>query len=460
MSALFLFAIGGDAAPADLSLGGQILVGLLLVAVLLLFVAWLTTRYIPNQQVGVVEKLWSSSGSVPEGSIIALAGEAGFQADLLRGGLHFGLWRWQYRVHKVPLVTIPQGKIGYVYARDGESLPPSQTLGRVVACNNFQDARTFLGEPAEDGAESERGQRGRQRAILREGVYAINPALFVVITENAVYHLGKHGQRELETLMNWQRELRRMDGFSPVIIGAPIQYVADAEDEADAGQTVMASDAVRVRRARSAAAGSETSGTSEGSSGPLDTIGIVTVHDGPSLPPGEIIAPGVGNVSTDPNFHNNYQDPEAFLRAGGRRGRQYVPLTDGTYFLNRWFATVEVIPKTVVPIGYVGVVVSYFGRVGRDVSGDAFRHGERVAEGERGVWERPLGPGKYPFNTYAGQIVMVPTTNFVLPGSPAAPSRTATTRACARSTSSPRTPMSRSCRCRSSSTSTTRRRPA
>ena len=91
-----------------------------------------------------------------------------------------------------------------------------------------------------------------------------------------------------------------------------------------------------------------------------------------------------------------------------------MPLTDGTYFINRWFATVEIIPKTVVPIGYVGVVVSYYGQAGRDLSGDAFRHGERVAEGERGVWERPLGPGKYPFNTYAGNIILVPTTNFVL----------------------------------------------
>ena len=91
-----------------------------------------------------------------------------------------------------------------------------------------------------------------------------------------------------------------------------------------------------------------------------------------------------------------------------------MPLTDGTYFINRWFATVEMIPKTVVPIGYVGVVVSYYGKAGRDLSGDAFRHGERVAEGERGVWERPLGPGKYPFNTYAGNIILVPTTNFVL----------------------------------------------
>ena len=93
-------------------------------------------------------------GSVPEGRIIALDGEAGYQADLLRGGLHFGLWRWQYRIHKVALVTVPQGKIGYVYARDGEPLPPSQTLGRVVDCNNFQDARAFLlGEPV--GADGE-----------------------------------------------------------------------------------------------------------------------------------------------------------------------------------------------------------------------------------------------------------------------------------------------------------------
>ena len=94
-----------------------------------LFVLWLGFRYIPNNSAGVVEKLWSPSGSVPEGQIVALEGEAGYQVELLRGGMHFGYWRWQYRVHKVRLVSIPQGKIGYVYARDGEPLPPSQTLG-------------------------------------------------------------------------------------------------------------------------------------------------------------------------------------------------------------------------------------------------------------------------------------------------------------------------------------------
>jgi uncharacterized membrane protein YqiK len=359
--------------PVAVAVGASALPYAIAVVVLALLVVWLSVRYIPNERVGVVEKLWSSSGSVPDGRIIALNGEAGYQADLLRGGLHFGLWRWQYRVRRVPLVTIPQGQIGYVYARDGEPLPPSQTLGRVVPCDNFQDAHSFLKSASGFG-----GQRGRQRAILREGVYAINPTLFVVMTEDSVYRL-RHlfDDSETKSVSDWHKTLRDANGFRPLVVGAAIASAEDASTK-------------------------------------VDNIGIVTIHDGPSLPPGEIIAPPVGNDLDAADYHNNYQDPEAFLRAGGRRGRQYVPLTDGTYFLNRWFATTELIPKTVVPIGHVGVVVSYYGRAGRDVSGDAFRHGERVAEGERGVWQRPLGPGKYPFNTYAGQVILVPTTNFVL----------------------------------------------
>jgi uncharacterized membrane protein YqiK len=369
------------------------------VLVLAAFAFWVCATLIPNNYVGVIEKIWSGKGSVSEGSIIALNGEAGFQADLLRGGLHWGFWPWQYRIHKVRLVTISQGKIGYIYARDGEALQAGQTLARIVACNNFQDAEAFLVGTEATG----RGQRGRQRAILREGVYAINPALFVVICEDAVYRLPLHDGQEVQTLVGWQKELARVGGFSPVVIGGSMRAVEETDlSEPDED------DAARPRKKRSADAADADKPRL------IDSIGIVTVQDGPSLAPGEIIAPAVGNDATDPNYHNNFQDPEAFLRAGGRRGRQYVPLTDGTYFINRWFATVEMIPKTVVPIGFVGVVVSYYGRVGKDTSGEAFRHGERVAEGERGVWERPLGPGKYPFNTYAGQIVLVPTTNFVL----------------------------------------------
>jgi uncharacterized membrane protein YqiK len=323
-------------------------------------------RFIPNDRVGVVEKRWSLKGSVTEGRIIALNGEAGYQADILRGGFHVGFWRIMYRIHQMPLVTVSQGQMGYVYARDGESLQPSQTLGRVAASNNFQDARSFLdgcrdadaGSREESGDTESRpvGQRGRQRAILREGVYAINLALFVVITEDRVYRQGVSGKQELQELLSWQEQLRGIDGFHPLVIGQPV----DAPDPLRPEQSVK-----------------------------VDSIGIVTIHDGPSLPPGEIIAPDCGNEANSPHYHNNFQDPEAFLLSGGRRGRQYTALTDGTYFINRWFATVETIAKTVVPIGYVGVVVSYCGKTGQDLSGDAFRHGERVAEGDRGVWQRP-----------------------------------------------------------------------
>jgi len=95
------------------------------------------------------------------------------------------------------------------------------------------------------------------------------------------------------------------------------------------------------------------------------------------------------------NGHSYFQDPEAFLALGGRRGKQLQVLTDGTYFINRWFATVEVQPKTLIPIGYVGVVISYYGASGEDVTGAQFRYGEQVEAGRRGVWREALAPGKY-----------------------------------------------------------------
>ena len=89
-------------------------------------------------------------------------------------------------------------------------------------------------------------------------------------------------------------------------------------------------------------------------------------------------------------------------------------LVEGTYYLNRLFATVEMINKTVIEVGFVGVVVSYTGGVGEDLSGSEYRHGELVSKGSRGVWNEPLLPGKYAFNTYAGKVVPVPTTNIIL----------------------------------------------
>jgi uncharacterized membrane protein YqiK len=319
---------------------------------------WLSrsVRYIPNHRVGVVEKLWSRRGSVP-GGLIALNGEAGYQPDVLRGGLHV-FTPFQYRIHSVPLVTIPQGQIGYVFARDGEPLPPTQTLARSPEGADFADVRAFLAGG---------GQRGPQRRILREGTYAINLAQFVVITGHGVYGLPL--ERQDQAILDEMAALiHEREGFEPVVL-----------------------------------------------TGHEDVLGVVTVHDGPSLAPGEIIAPTVGDApAAQATYHNNFQDPERFLAAGGRRGRQLQVIVEGTYYLNRLFATVELVPKAVVDVGTVGVVVSYTGETGEDLSGETYGHGELVERGERGVWAMPLLPGKYAFNTYAGKIVMVPTTNFIL----------------------------------------------
>src|SRR6516165_9024149 len=115
---------------------GWVLGATAVVAALVLIPIVLGMRVIPNNKVGIVEKLWSGRGSLPDGRLIALDGEAGFQSEPLRGGVHFGYWPWQFQVHKMRLTTVPQGKIGYVFARDGQALPPEQTLGRVVPCNH------------------------------------------------------------------------------------------------------------------------------------------------------------------------------------------------------------------------------------------------------------------------------------------------------------------------------------
>lgn len=331
-------------------------IGIIIIAFLIIL--WVVgIKIIPNDKVAIIEKWWSSKGSLKE-QIIALKGEAGYQPVVVRGGIHF-LSPLIYKVHKVPLVTIPQGKIAYVFARDGKPLEPIQTLGKLVPeCNNFQNVTAFI----ENG-----GQKGPQRGIIREGTYAFNLAQFIIITENKTYYLPMGNDAEQRAIMEMAQKIRERNGFEPIVI-----------------------------------------------QGETDLVGIVTVHDGPSLGKDNIISPTVGDEHSDENYHNNFQDPEKFLRAGGYRGRQYQVLADGTYFINRLFATVEFIKKTVIPVGYVGVVVSYTGAKGTDSSGDDYKHGELVQKGYRGVWSDPLMPGKYAFNTYAGSIIQVPTTNVIL----------------------------------------------
>ena len=98
----------------------------------------------------------------------------------------------------------------------------------------------------------------------------------------------------------------------------------------------------------------------------------------------------------------------------GCRGLQEEVLLSGSWSLNPWFVSVDLIPLTEIPIGYVGVVVSYVGREHVDVSGDEFTHGDLVEKGRKGVWVEPLLPGKHPINSRVMKVELVPTTNIVL----------------------------------------------
>lgn len=327
-----------------------------IIIVLFIILKVLGIVIIGSDEVGISEKWWSPRGTLNK-QILALKGESGFQPDLLRAGFHLKT-PLMFKIHRASLITIAQGKIAYVFARDGKSLETTQTLGKVVIeSENFQDVRAFL---------TNGGQKGPQRAILREGTYAINLSQFIIITEEKVFSLAT-SKEEYQQMQQMANKIKELNGFTPIIIN-----------------------------------------------GSQDLIGIVTVNEGPSLPSGEIIAPIVGNDSKADNYHNNFQDSEKFLLAGGLKGRQYQVISDGTYFVNRLFATVELLPKKLIDITEVGVVISYFGGKGIDVTGDSYTHGELVAQGCKGIWESALQPGKYAFNDYAGKVVKVPTINVIL----------------------------------------------
>ncbi|MDF5725796.1 MAG: flotillin family protein [Rhizonema sp. PD37] len=307
-----------------------VVVGGLVICVPLLFGGLVV---IGEREVGIVVKKFTlSKHGLPPGRLIAINGEAGLQADTLAPGWHWGHWLWQYSVRKESVIVVPQGEIALIVAADGASNPPERILGKVVDCDNFQDARKFL---------TQGGEKGRQMGFLTAGTYRINTALFKVITA------------------------------------------------ANANAHDMSPEQLRVYSVMS------------------DKVGITTTLDGMPIPGGEIAGPAIA-------AHDNFQNGQRFLDGGGRRGLQEQILLSGSWNLNPWFVQIEQVAMTEIPIGYVGVVISFVGKAHEDISGAAFTHGNLVNSGHKGVWVEPLYPGKHPVNTRVMKIELVPTTNIVL----------------------------------------------
>src|SRR4051812_47576674 len=148
-------------------------------AVFLLAILVSSTWIIRENESGLLIKKYGPA--LAAGRLIALDGEAGYQARLLAPGWHFVPFRWQYRVVKVPMVVVPSGEIALVVAADGAPIPAERILAREVACKDFQDAEAFL----RNG-----GERGRQLGFLTAGTYRINPALFELITARTAERNG------------------------------------------------------------------------------------------------------------------------------------------------------------------------------------------------------------------------------------------------------------------------------
>jgi uncharacterized membrane protein YqiK len=95
-------------------------------------------------------------------------------------------------------------------------------------------------------------------------------------------------------------------------------------------------------------------------------VGIVTALDGKPIPNGQIAGPDITG-------HNNFQDFDGFLNNNGCRGLQPQIILAGSYNINPWAIQIEEVPMTDVPIGHVGVVISYIGEDGKDLTGDTFK---------------------------------------------------------------------------------------
>ncbi len=354
-----------------------------IVLILFLIIIAKSIYSIGPTQVGLVRKRFGAklTGDNP----IAFKGEAGYQAELLMPGLRFKFCLI-YAVAKHPWVQVPAGQIGVVIAQVGAPTPIGAKSGAYKAeFGNFTDVATFVANG---------GQKGVQRPVLSPGMLApIHPVAFLVITK-------------------------------PYVFGVPITdaYRQLAEQRGQLTFTAFGLEERQLEVTRIAPRPAESGKV-------VDMIGIVTTLEGQPLPAGaiasrlglfadveelekradttdfQLIAAILGSKNT---LHNNYQDFQQFLDAGGKIGLQHDPLLYGAYNLNPFLVRVEQVPMLVVEQGQVAVIKAYVGLPTQDTSGAEFKFGSLVRPGHQGIWQEALRTGKYPINprVYDAKLVL------------------------------------------------------
>ena len=244
-------------------------------------------------EVGLVTKRFALK-KLGEDNPIAFHGEAGYQAELLMPGLRFKLWPI-FAVKKFPWVQVPAGEIGVVIAQVGAPLPIGAKSARLPA-----RVRQLLRPRAR--SSTQRRPEGRAAPGAASGHARADPPGRVPRAHVAA------GLRPAGVARLVAARRRRGGALTPGVVRAHARAAAGRRDRAARARTTSSassprSRASRCRRATSPAA-SAASTTSPRWSEPTD--------DAPT-PRSSRCCSGSKN-----DLHNNYQDFQAFLDAGGK----------------------------------------------------------------------------------------------------------------------------------------------
>ncbi|MCC5668737.1 hypothetical protein LC653_34030, partial [Nostoc sp. CHAB 5784] len=307
-----------------------------------------------------------------------------------------------FKIQRDSLIRIEAGEIGIVEARDGDSPPPGQNFGKVVECNDFQDAQAFF----EQG-----GQKGKQLAILKAGTYQINTALFEVhkapvvkILPGEIALVVAQGGTPLsaERILGRTVECNNFEDAQAFITNGgqrgkqlAILRAGEYQINTDLFTIVTTVNAIEY--------GMKPEDLKICTIG-ADKIGIVTTLDGLPTPEGEVAGSFIKG-------HDKFQNGQKFIDAGGFRGLQEEFLQEGSWSLNPWFVQVEQVPLTEISADKVGVITSY---IGKNVDSSSTKESRLVDEGYKGVQRIPLGSGKYAVNTRVKTVEIVPTNEIIL----------------------------------------------
>ena len=135
-----------------------------------------SSLYVHSDEGGIVTKKFGSP--LLNGHIIAVNGERGVQAEVLSPGWSFGWWPFLYDADSVKNLTIPEGKVGLVTAKDGEPLPEGETYAPAWdSPSQMVDAAKFM---------AGKGCRGPQLTVLPPAQYRYNPKLFDIAPSDVI----------------------------------------------------------------------------------------------------------------------------------------------------------------------------------------------------------------------------------------------------------------------------------